>query len=339
MMEVIYDKDLTALNTFRMRVKAAAYVEYNSVDELREVLDNPDLPRPLLHIGGGSNLHFTKDFPGTILHSRIRGLIRKKDEGGVTVQVGAGESWDQFCLWAATEGLWGPENLSLIPGEVGAAAVQNIGAYGVEVKDIISEVEVLDTLDDTTGVIEVGECGYGYRESHFKSDWKGRFIVLSVTFRLREEPAPRLSYGHVGEAMKAAYGDAPLTPLMIRDEIIRIRRTKLPDVEDLGSAGSFFKNPFVDAEHCQDLIDIWPEVPHFPLPDGREKIPAAWLIDKAGLKGATYGGAAIYKNQPLVIVNQSGTASPREILALEGKVIRTIRRRFGITLSPEVEHI
>ena len=338
-MNVTYNKDLTPCNTFRMRVKAAAYVDYHSVDELREVLADDSLPRPLLHIGGGSNLLFTGDFPGTVLHSCIKGLIMNRDDRGVTVQVGAGESWDQFCSWAATEGLWGPENLSLIPGEVGAAAVQNIGAYGVEVKDIITGVEVLDTLDDTTGTIEVQECGYGYRESHFKSDWKGRFIVTSVTFRLSEEPAPRLDYGHVREAMKAAYGDAPLTPKMIRDEIIRIRRTKLPDVEELGSAGSFFKNPYVTREQYEDIADIWPEVPHFPLPDGREKIPAAWLIDKAGLKGANLGNASVYRNQPLVIVNRTGEASPREILALERKVIRTVKNRFGVTLSPEVEHI
>ena len=338
-MEITLHKDLTALNTFRMKVEAAAYAEYDSVDELKQILGDPALPGPVLHIGGGSNLLFTGDFPGTVLHSRIKGLILKRDEGGVSVQVGAGESWDEFCRWAATEGLWGPENLSLIPGEVGAAAVQNIGAYGVEVKDIISGVEVLDTTDFTTGTIDVDECGYAYRASNFKGDWKGRFIVTSVIFRLSEEYAPRLEYGHVKEAMAAAYGDAPLTPLMVRDEIIRIRRTKLPDVETLGSAGSFFKNPYVTQEEYQDIADIWPDVPHFPLPDGRVKIPAAWLIDKAGLKGLVRGNVAVYAKQPLVIVNYTGSASPREVLALERKVIRTVKNRFGITLSPEVEHI
>ena len=338
-MTITQNKDLSALNTFRMGVTAAAYAEYNSVDELKEILQDPDLPGPMLPIGGGSNLLFTGDFPGTVLHSCIKGLILKRDDSGIFVQVGAGENWDQFCLWAATEGLWGPENLSLIPGEVGAAAVQNIGAYGVEVKDIISGVEVLDTLDFSTGTIEVDECGYGYRESNFKGAWKGRFIVTSVTFRLSDEYTPRLDYGHVKEAMKAAYGDTPLTPLMIRDEIIRIRRTKLPDVEALGSAGSFFKNPYVSQEDYEDIADIYPEVPHFPLPDGRVKIPAAWLIEKAGLKGYVKGNAAVYAKQPLVIVNHTGKASPREILSLERKIIRTVKSRFGITLSPEVEHI
>ena len=338
-MEITLHKDLTALNTFRMKVEAAAYAEYDSVDELKQILGDPALPGPVLHIGGGSNLLFTGDFPGTVLHSRIKGLILKRDEGGVSVQVGAGESWDEFCRWAATEGLWGPENLSLIPGEVGAAAVQNIGAYGVEVKDLISGVEVLDTTDFTTGTIDADECGYAYRASNFKGDWKGRFIVTSVTFRLSEEYAPRLEYGHVKETMAAAYGDAPLTPLMVRDEIIRIRRTKLPDVETLGSAGSFFKNPYVTQEEYQDIADIWPDVPHFPLPDGRVKIPAAWLIDKAGLKGLVRGNVAVYAKQPLVIVNHTGSASPREVLSLERKIIRTVKNRFGITLSPEVEHI
>ena len=338
-MKIEFQKDLSALNTFRMRVKAAAYAEYNSVDELRAILDNPDLPGPKYHIGGGSNLLFTGDFPGTILHSCLKGLILKRDESGITVQVGAGETWDEFCEWAAAEGLWGPENLSLIPGEVGAAAVQNIGAYGVEVKDIITGVEVLDTHDHTTGTIDVEECGYGYRESHFKGEWKGRFIVTSVTFRLTEDYAPRLDYGHVKESMKAAYGDETLTPRMVRDEIIRIRRTKLPDVKDLGSAGSFFKNPYVTQEQYEDIADLYPEVPHFPLPDGRVKIPAAWLIEKAGLKGYVKGNAAVYARQPLVIVNNTGNATPREILALERKVIRTVKSRFGVTLSPEVEHI
>ncbi len=338
-MKIEFQKDLSALNTFRMRVKAAAYAEYNSVDELRAILDDPDLPGPKYHIGGGSNLLFTGDFPGTILHSCLKGLILKRDEGGITVQVGAGETWDEFCEWAAAEGLWGPENLSLIPGEVGAAAVQNIGAYGVEVKDIITGVEVLDTHDHTTGTIDVEECGYGYRESHFKGEWKGRFIVTSVTFRLTEDYAPRLDYGHVKESMKAAYGDEALTPRMVRDEIVRIRRTKLPDVKDLGSAGSFFKNPYETQEQYEDIADLYPEVPHFPLPDGRVKIPAAWLIEKAGLKGYVKGNAAVYARQPLVIVNHTGNATPREILALEHKIIRTVKSRFGVTLSPEVEHI
>ncbi len=338
-MKVTLNKDLTPLNTFRMQVKAAAFAEYNSVDELKQLLDDPDLPGPKLHIGGGSNLLFTGDFPGTVLHSCIKGLILKRSESGISVQVGAGESWDEFCAWAASEGFWGPENLSLIPGEVGAAAVQNIGAYGVEVKDLITGVEVLDTLDHTTGTIEADECGYGYRASHFKGEWKGRFIVTSVTFRLTEEYSPRLDYGHVRSAVEVACGEGPLTPQKVRDAIIAIRRTKLPAVEELGSAGSFFKNPYVTQEEYEDIADIEPDVPHFPLPDGRVKIPAAWLIEKAGLKGFVKGNAAVYGKQPLVIVNRTGKASPREILALERKIIRTVRSRFGITLSPEVEHI
>ena len=338
-MKITLNKDLSALNTFRMQVTAGAYAEYNSVDELKVLLEDPDLPGPMIPIGGGSNLLFTGDFPGTILHSCIKGLILRRDESGISVQVGAGEKWDEFCEWAAAEGLWGPENLSLIPGEVGAAAVQNIGAYGVEVKDLITGVEVLDTMDLSTGTVEVDECGYGYRESNFKSAWKGRFIVTSVTFRLTDTYSPRLSYGHVREAMAAAYGDVPLTPKMVRDEIIRIRRTKLPAVEEIGSAGSFFKNPYVSEEEYQDIADIYPEVPHFPLPDGRVKIPAAWLIEKAGLKGYVKGNVAVYERQPLVIVNHTGKATPREILAMERKVIRTVKSRFGVTLSPEVEHI
>ena len=328
--------DLSAQNTFRMKVSCACYVEYETVKEL-EGLNFDRLPKPLLHIGEGSNLLFTGDFPGTVLHSNIE-FIKYVDIGfeDVPVMVGAGVAWDHFVAEACRHGLWGAENLSLIPGEVGAAAVQNIGAYGVEVKDILSGVVAFDLQERKRVKFSRAECRYGYRDSLFKQpDSKGRYVITSVLFRLSRKPAPRLDYKGIREALE---GRDPQTPQEVRDAVIRIRRQKLPDPEEIGSAGSFFKNPVVSRE---EFGRISPDgsAPHYDLPDGTVKVPAAWMIDRCGLKGTAEGGAAVYEKQPLVIVNQSGAATPQEVLALEQRIINTVRERFGVTLHPEVEHI
>jgi UDP-N-acetylmuramate dehydrogenase (EC 1.1.1.158) len=254
----------------------------------------------------------------------------------VPVMVGAGVVWDHFVSETCRHGLWGAENLSLIPGEVGAAAVQNIGAYGVEVKDLISGVVCFDLQERKKVKFTRDECRYGYRDSLFKQpEAKGRYVVTSVLLRLSRKPAPRLDYKGLHEALE---GREPLTPQAVRDAIIRIRRAKLPDPEELGSAGSFFKNPVVSRE---DFARISPDgsAPHYELPDGSVKVPAAWLIDRCGFKGATEGGAAVYDKQPLVLVNASGQASPQEVLSLEQRIINGVQERFGVTLHPEVEHI
>ncbi len=328
--------DLSRQNTFRMKVNCECFVEYESVKEL-EGLNFDRLPKPLLHIGEGSNLLFTKDFPGTVLHSNIE-YIKYMDMGldDVPVVVGAGVNFDSFVSETCRHGLWGAENLSLIPGEVGAAAVQNIGAYGVEVKDIISGVVCFDLKERKKVKFAAAECRYGYRSSIFKEpDNKGRYIVTSVLFRLSRKRSPRLEYKGIAEALE---GREPQTPQEVREAVIRIRRAKLPDPEETGSAGSFFKNPVVSAE---EFARISPDgsAPHYDLPDGRVKVPAAWLIDSCGFKGAAEGGAAVYEKQPLVIVNRSGEASPEDILALEKRITDGVRERFGVELHPEVEHI
>ena len=328
--------DLSAQNTFRMKVSCACYVEYETVKEL-EGLNFDRLPKPLLHIGEGSNLLFTGDFPGTVLHSNIE-FIKYVDIGfeDVPVMVGAGVAWDHFVAEACRHGLWGAENLSLIPGEVGAAAVQNIGAYGVEVKDILSGVVAFDLQERKKVKFSREECRYGYRDSLFKQpDSKGRYVITSVLFRLSRKPAPRLDYKGIREALE---GRDPQTPQEVRDAVIRIRRQKLPDPEEIGSAGSFFKNPVVSREEFERISPDG-SAPHYDLPDGTVKVPAAWMIDRCGLKGTAEGGAAVYEKQPLVIVNQSGAATPQEVLALEQRIINTVRERFGVTLHPEVEHI
>ena len=347
--------DLSAQNTFRMKVSCACYVEYETVKEL-EGLNFDRLPQPLLHIGAGSNLLFTGDFPGTVLHSNIE-FIKYVDLGldEVPVIVGAGVVWDHFVSETCRHGLWGAENLSLIPGEVGAAAVQNIGAYGVEVGDLISGVVCFDLQERKKVRFSRAECRYGYRDSLFKQpEFRGRYVVTSVLLRLTRQYSPRLEYKGIREAlgipgqagndgaadpsrvMADPIGD--LTPQQVRDAIIRIRRQKLPDPEELGSAGSFFKNPVVSREA---FARISPDgsAPHYDLPDGMVKVPAAWMIDRCGFKGAVEGGAAVYEKQPLVIVNQSGEASPEDVLALEQRIINGVQERFGVTLHPEVEHI
>ena len=280
MVKTEYYKDLTKMNTFGMKVKARCFIEYDSVADLVDI-EFEELARPVLHIGGGSNLLFTDDFKGTVLHSKID-FIEILDEGPeVLVSVGAGVVFDDFCAWAAKEGLWGVENLSYIPGEVGASAVQNIGAYGVEVKDVIRRVYCYDTVEEEFVSFGVEECEYGYRDSVFKDpEVKGRYIVTHVVFALSREPRPRLEYGHLKEAVSASLSGDPriepsvlthplagggmspesnaetasrLTPMMVRKVIIKIRKEKLPEPSVVGSAGSFFKNPVISREHFERI--------------------------------------------------------------------------------------
>ena len=414
MINTTYYQDLTKMNTFGMKVKARCFMEYDSVADLVDI-EFEELARPVLHIGGGSNLLFTDDFKGTILHSKINfieileavhgGGVEKlnpshSDEwapptheavGGhgfsnhphepsvVLVSVGAGVVFDDFCAWAAKEGLWGVENLSYIPGEVGAAAVQNIGAYGVEVKDVIHKVYCYDTVEEEFVSFGVEECDYGYRDSIFKNpEFKGRYIVTHVVFALSRTPQPRLEYGHLRDAVMASSvspssdprpatsslthplrggamslpGDTEeammsrLTAALIRKVIIKIRKEKLPEPSVMGSAGSFFKNPVITAEHFARIeaaakAEHGPDykVPHYDLPDGMVKVPAAWMIEQCGWKGRRSGGAAVYDKQPLVIVNYTGDAYPEEIIGLERRIIASVKAKFDIDLHPEVEHV
>ena len=366
-MKRIENYDLSNQNTFRMKVKAALYIEYDNVEELQS-LDLKALPQPVFHMGAGSNLLFTKDFPGTILHSNIK-FIKYVDMGldEVLLTVGSGVVFDDLIANVAGNGLWGMENLSLIPGEVGAAAVQNIGAYGVEAKDVISGVVCLDTKDWTKTVFKVGECAYGYRDSRFKHE-RGRYIITSVLFRVTRKYCPKLDYGGVRAALEGRDLQA-LTPMNVRDAIIGIRNAKLPDPAQIGSAGSFFKNPVISREHFERIVaaecppsatgkgpvpcpekggpdtgiarpqNAHADIPHYDLPDGTIKVPAAWLIDQCGFRGKVLGGAQVYEKQPLVIVNASGSASPKDILALENQIIAKVKEKYDIDLHPEVDHI
>ena len=386
MIRTEYYKDLTKMNTFGMKVKARCFMEYDSVADLVDI-EFEELARPVLHIGGGSNLLFTDDFKGTVLHSKINFIEIlndnqstvepsscppdfSKDSGSrschferseesstpVLVSVGAGVVFDDFCDWAAKEGLWGVENLSYIPGEVGASAVQNIGAYGVEVKDVIRTVYCYDTVEEEFVNFDVTECEYGYRDSIFKDpEVKGRFIVTHVVFALSRTPNPKLEYGNLKNALDChpertschpERSEGSLTPLQIRKAIIKIRKEKLPEPSLVGSAGSFFKNPVISAEHFAKIETAAKaehgadyKVPHYDLPDGTVKVPAAWMIEQCGWKGRRSGGAAVWEKQPLVIVNYTGEAYPEEIIGLEKRIIASVKTKFGIELHPEVEHV
>ncbi len=339
-----FNIDLSGRNTFRMKVSCRCLVEYENVEELRDALADPSLPRPLFPIGGASNLLFTSDFPGTLLHCGMKNIKRL---GPDRVYADAGVVWDDFCAWCASEGLWGPENLSHIPGEVGASAVQNIGAYGREVCELIESVECVDTRDASKITIPASECEYAYRDSRFKHDWKWRYVVTGVVYRVSLEPVPVLDYGHVREAVVERFGtDDPsrLTPAMIRETVTSIRKGKLPEVDELGSAGSFFRNPCVSQESFATVREValresLGSVPHFDLEDGSVKIPAAWLIDKCGWKGMSRGGAAVFNKQPLVIVNWTGEAVPEDVMSLAEGIRASVKEKFGVELSREVEYV
>lgn len=309
-------RDLTNIsllpyNTFGIDVKAKRFIEYTSLDELRDVL-KANKGEQILHIGQGSNLLFTKDLDGIILHS---GMARARFLDDETVEAQNGLRLDDLIAQLTDMGYSGMEKLSLIPGEVGASAVQNVGAYGVEAKDVIIRVNTLDTQTLEERVFTNEECRFGYRDSAFKHELKGRYIVTSVVYHVTP-----------GEAAKT------------REEIIQTRMAKLPTVGEVGSAGSFFMNPFVPEEKANALLKQYPEMPHFPLPQG-VKIPAAWLIEQCGLKGKTLGGAQVWPKQPLVIVNATGNAAPSDIIALAKLVSDSVLEKFGISISPEVNYI
>lgn len=324
-------------NTFGMDVKAKQFISYKTVDELVEVLASlRDCGERILHIGGGSNLLFTRDFDGVILHSDIKFIEEvSRDNQHIFFRVGSGVVWDDFCAQMARDDYYGTENLSYIPGEVGASAIQNIGAYGVEVESIIQEVETIKVSTGQPRVFLAKECEYGYRDSIFKNRLKGKYIVTAVVFRLSLIPVVHLDYGPLREFN--LQGAMP-TAQAIRDAVIDIRRSKLPEPSEKGSAGSFFKNPVVPVEVYEQIAVTNADVPHFVVDDRHIKIPAAWLIDQCGWKGKRHGGAAVYDKQPLILVNECH-ATPGDIMELASLIQQSVFNKFHIQLEPEVNYI
>ena len=343
MLNIQRDYSLLGHNTFGIEARTAAFVEYFSEAELLEaarMLNEGALPSPWLHIGGGSNLLLTRDWPGTVLHSRITTCETvSENEDAVEVRVGSGVVWDEFVEMCVGNGLYGAENLSAIPGETGAAAVQNIGAYGVEVKDLILEVETLDMVSGQKKVFRVADCGYGYRRSIFKQQDNKRYVVLSVLFRLGLRPNLNLGYKALSEALSGRYN---ITLWDVRETVRAVRSSKLPDPSEVGSAGSFFTNPVVPRSKLEELQKQWPAIPFYEVrgtsgavvPDS-VKLSAGWLIEQCGWKGRSLGRAGVYPRQALVLVNLGG-ATGSEVAALASAVRASVRERFGVELHPEV---
>lgn len=324
---------LAGRNTFGMDVRADHLLEWSTPDELKSQLQ--DIERPILMIGGGSNLLFMGDYNGTVIHSTISTIEVMGSTGdSVHVKVGAGVVWDDFVAWCTVNGLWGVENLSAIPGEVGASAVQNIGAYGVEAKDVIDTVQTICLEDGSERDFSKAECRYAYRQSIFKNDLKGQYAVAYVIFKLSRKPQPKLGYGALGQEVERLGGP---TLNNIRQAVISIRDSKLPDPKILGNAGSFFMNPVVSIQEFNAIKDNYPDVPSYPAPGGI-KVPAGWLIEKCGWKGRSLGPAAVYDKQALVLVNKGG-ATGADIKKLADTIIEDVRQKFGIILSTEVNYI
>ena len=299
-------------HTFRMPVYTKWFVEYETVEELVTLLQS-DLLREhtFFPIGGGSNLLFVKEmYNGVLLHSAIQGMaVSEETDTEVLVEIGAGVVWDDFVAWTVSNGWGGAENLSYIPGEVGASAIQNIGAYGVEVKDIIHEVKAVDVETCESRTFRNAECRYGYRSSVFKHDWKGRYIVTSVVYRLQKSPELHLDYGN----LRASLPGDDISIADVRKAVIEIRRSKLPEPDEYGSAGSFFMNPVISTEQYEKLKSSYPDMPHYVVDDMHVKVPAGWLIDRCGWKGKSFGGAAVYEKQCLVLINKNN-AKPNDVV-------------------------
>ena len=333
MIRCFENADLSGRNSFRVAQRAARLVEFDSAGELPELFERYDMPLRRV-LSGGNNILFTRDFEGLLITPcGQRSEVVAENGDRVTVRVEAGVEWDDFVAMCVARGWWGAENLSLIPGKVGAAPVQNIGAYGVEARDIISSVEMYDIASGKTVTLAAEHCAFGYRESVFKHALKDKVVITAVEFRLTRCPEPKLGYGDVVREVEARGG---ATLANIRDAICSIRRSKLPDTSVLGNAGSFFKNPVVTAEKVGELLSKYPDMPVYPSgAEGMRKLAAGWLIDKAGMKGYRTGNVGVHDRQALVLVNFGGAAGS-EVLALAREVQRRVEEMFGIAVETEV---
>ena len=319
-------------NTFGIDAKCKRFIEYSSVEEAQQVARMiTDADRPLLILGGGSNLLLTGDYNGTVLHSGIR-FLEQTDE--CHVRCGSGFIWDDVVDYCVANNLYGAENLSIIPGEVGASAVQNIGAYGAEAKDLIECVEAVEIETGQICRFTNTECAYSYRQSKFKHAWKNRCLITAVTYELSKTYNPKLDYGNIRVALAAKGIDNP-TAMQLRETIIDIRNAKLPDPKVLGNAGSFFMNPVVPTHKYNQLAQQYVGMPHYTIDSEYEKIPAGWLIEQCGWKGKALGKAAVHNKQALVLVNCGG-ATGSEVVQLYKTIQHDVKQKFDIEIKPEV---
>lgn len=328
---------LRPFHTFNLSVSARWMIEIRTEKEAVEFLaDNRFAHVDMLILGGGSNVLFTRDFQGIVLRNCIHGIeVVEEHEDSVLLKVGAGETWHQFVLYCLEQNYFGIENLSLIPGTVGAAPIQNIGAYGVEVKEVIESVETIHLTSFEPRTFSRDECQFGYRDSIFKRQAKGKYLITRVNMRLSKVPAPNLRYGAIASEVP---DPATATPKEVSDAVIRIRQSKLPDPAEIGNAGSFFKNPEIPVSLFEQIKAEYPEVPSYPISEEIVKVPAGWLIQTAGWKGKRIGDYGVHARQALVLVNY-GDASGADIYQLSEKILQDIREKFGISLEREVQVI
>ena len=334
-----FDFPLQSLNTFGIAARAQAFARVTSVEQLLGILAEPSLAAlPRLVLGGGSNVLLTGDYAGLVLHIALQGReLIASDDTHHYVRAAAGENWHAFVQWTLEQGWGGLENLSLIPGTVGAAPIQNIGAYGMEIKDVFHSLTVLDTASGATRVMDGGACRFAYRDSLFKREAGKGLIILDVTFALPRQWQPNLRYAELGDAVAQALagqqGAAPGARL-VADTVIAIRRRKLPDPAVIGNAGSFFKNPLVPSAQCAALLERFPALVHHAQPDGSEKLAAGWLIDQCGWKGRNLGAAGVYPKQALVLVNNGG-ATGADVVKLAQAIQADVQAKYGVRLEPE----
>lgn len=333
-MKDIRNYSLLAHNTFGIEASCRRFLEYDTVEEAQQIVKGlTAADSPLLILGGGSNLLLTGNYPGTVLHSAIKG-IEVFDSDFVYLRCGSGEVFDDVVAYAVAHGFHGAENLSIIPGEVGASAVQNIGAYGVEAKDLIYKVEAVEIA--TGKVVSFGnaDCQYSYRQSKFKHEWKDKYLITHVVYRLSKKFVPDLDYGNI-RASLADRGIEQPTAQQLREVIIDIRNAKLPDPKIQGNAGSFFMNPIVSKGMYEELAAQYPGMPHYTVDAEHEKIPAGWMIDQCGWKGKSLGKAGVHDKQALVLVNRGG-AKGEDIVRLCDAIRKDVKEKFGIDIEPEV---
>ncbi len=338
-MEIEKNYPLRKLNTFGLTVSSRYFVDLKSQDEaIRFLNSGMQLNERTLVLGGGSNILFTHDFEGLIIKVSIPGIyVVREDDHFYWVKAGAGVIWHDLVEACVKANFGGIENLSLIPGSVGAAPVQNIGAYGVELKDTFEALEAIDLENGEKQYFRKDECRFGYRDSIFKNELRDKYLITNVILRLHKEPVLNTAYGQIEKVLKET-GREKFTIRDVSDAVIALRRSKLPDPHELGNAGSFFKNPVISHEFFAKIQMSYPKVPHYPEPDNKIKIPAAWLIEQCGFKGKKHKGAAVHTDQPLVLVNYA-EATGSDIVELSELIREKVHEVFDILLEPEVRII
>lgn len=334
-MQLQQNVSLKSFNTFGIDAKAKAFATFSFVDELEEVIENINPNENLFVLGGGSNVLFTNNFDGIVIKNELRRIeLLREDEKYFYVKAAAGENWHQLVMHCVANNYAGMENLSLIPGNVGASPMQNIGAYGVEIKDVFYELEAYDTKEKSVVTFTKEDCNFGYRESVFKHKYKGRFVILNVTFQLNKQPVFHTEYGAIQQELERM-NVSQLSIAVISQAVINIRKSKLPDPAIIGNAGSFFKNPTIDNEQFFTLKNKFSNIVGFAQNNGKTKLAAGWLIEQCGWKGYRNGDAGCYDKQALVLVNW-GNATGKDIYNLSQQIIDSVQQKFGVTLEREV---